>query len=159
MCAYYARRTSEDTDDLLQEAWVGMIEALSEVDIEVGCPEQYLIQRARWRVLDAIRRSQLRMKLPHEPLDGDFIDEKSFAVMFEQANVHAFLAQLSSLHHSIVVCLLEGMTWRETGSVHGCTSANIAYHVRRIRQSFEDWMSVDNCPSPPVPGRQPSLAV
>ena len=50
MACYYARCASENADDLLQEAWLGLLDALRELDIEIGSPEQYLIQRARWRV-------------------------------------------------------------------------------------------------------------
>jgi len=35
--------------------------------------------------------------------------------------------------------LLRGLTWRETGHALGCTSANIAYHVRQIRRHYEVW--------------------
>ena len=55
MAAYYARRSGEDPDDLLQEAWVGLLEALPALDLGIGSPDQYLIQRARWRLLDAVK--------------------------------------------------------------------------------------------------------
>ena len=32
-------------------------------------------------------------------------------------------------------------TW-EAGSALGCTSANIAYHVRQIRRRYERWAGV-----------------
>src|SRR5438034_5192504 len=60
MAAYYARCSGEDADDLLQEAWVGLLEALPVLDMGIGSPDQYLIQRARWRLLDAIKRARVR---------------------------------------------------------------------------------------------------
>ncbi|HET6453664.1 MAG TPA: class I SAM-dependent methyltransferase [Armatimonadota bacterium] len=30
--------------------------------------------------------------------------------------------------------------WREAGNTLGCTSANIAYHVRQIRRRYEEWV-------------------
>ena len=33
----------------------------------------------------------------------------------------------------------DGLTWREAGSVLGCTSANVAYHMRRIRSQYAAW--------------------
>src|SRR5436309_9807678 len=60
MAAHYARRCGEDPDDLLQEAWVGLLEALPSLDVRIGSPEQYLLQRARWRLLDWVKRSRLR---------------------------------------------------------------------------------------------------
>src|SRR5262245_3583622 len=66
MAAYYARCTGEDADDLLQEAWLGLLEALPNVDPRIGSPEQHLIQRARWRLLDAVKRAHVRRCLPLE---------------------------------------------------------------------------------------------
>src|SRR3954452_14933358 len=60
MAAYYARCSGEDPDDLLQEAWVGLLEALPVLNLEIGSPDQYLIQRARWRLLDAVKRQRVR---------------------------------------------------------------------------------------------------
>src|SRR5437764_12290696 len=60
MSAYYARRTGEDADDLLQEAWQGLLEALPQIDLRIGSPEHYLIQRARWRLLDSVKRARIR---------------------------------------------------------------------------------------------------
>src|SRR5262249_47619544 len=60
MAAHYARCSGEDPDDLLQEAWLGLLEALPDLDLRIGDPAQHLIQRARWRLLDAIRRSRRR---------------------------------------------------------------------------------------------------
>ncbi len=60
MARHYARRTGEDPDDLLQEAWIGLFEALQEVDVKIGSPEQYLVRHARWRLLDAVKRARVR---------------------------------------------------------------------------------------------------
>ena len=65
MAAHYARCCREDQDDLLQEAWAGLLEALPALDLRIGSPEQYLIQYARWRLLDAIKRAPLRRCDPH----------------------------------------------------------------------------------------------
>lgn len=39
MAAHFARHSPEAADDLLQEAWVGVLTALPEVDISIGDPE------------------------------------------------------------------------------------------------------------------------
>ena len=36
MAAYYARCSGEDPDDLLQEAWLGLLEALPVLDLNIG---------------------------------------------------------------------------------------------------------------------------
>jgi hypothetical protein len=34
-------------------------------------------------------------------------------------------------------------TWREAGAALGCTSANVAYHMRHIRRRYDEWNSGD----------------
>jgi RNA polymerase sigma-70 factor (ECF subfamily) len=49
MAVHYARCSGEDADDLRQEAWLGLLEALPNLDVRIGDPEQYLVRYARWR--------------------------------------------------------------------------------------------------------------
>ena len=137
MAHYYGRRCGEDPDDLLQEAWLGVLEALPRVDVTIGCPEQHLLRRAKWRLLDAIKRARVRRCLPLEEAALDA--EPEFDSAPESACVEQFLAGLSVPHRKLVECLLEGMTWREAGAELGCTSANVAYHMRKIRSQFDAW--------------------
>lgn len=139
MAGYYARRCGEDTDDLLQEAWLGLLEALPEVDLSIGTPEQYLIQRARWRLLDTIKRARVRRCLP---LDESYMDDMAapdHEDAMSSAFVNDFTVQLKSVQQMILCYLLGGLTWREAGALLGCSSANIAYHVRQIRRQYEEW--------------------
>lgn len=143
MAAYYARRSGEDAEDLLQEAWVGLLEALPELDVRIGSPEQYLIRHARWRLLDAIKRALRRRcpsleDLPHLECAAGPADAPA------QAEVQEFLRVLKPVQRSVLAMLLEGFTWRETGAALGCTSANVAYHVRQIRRRYEAF----SAPSP-----------
>jgi RNA polymerase sigma factor (sigma-70 family) len=139
MAVYYARRCGEDPDDMVQEAWTGLLEALPELDVTIGSPEHYLVQHARWRVLDAIKRARLRRCMALE----DAPDE---AVMYRHESglaaawVSEFVSQLSKPQRRVLACLLKGLTWREAGSALGCTSANIAYWVRRIRRDYQEWV-------------------
>jgi RNA polymerase sigma-70 factor (ECF subfamily) len=138
MAGYYARRCGEDADDLLQEAWVGLLEALPSLDVRIGCPRQYLIQRARWRLLDAIKRARIRRCAPlDEDAAGTHAGGPEEAA--GQADVDRFLLELKGSHRQIVECLMDGLTWREAGSVLGCTSANVAYHMRQIRAQYHRW--------------------
>jgi RNA polymerase sigma factor (sigma-70 family) len=142
MAAYYARCSGEDADDLLQEAWVGLLEALPVLDMGIGSPDQYLIQRARWRLLDAIKRARVRRCafLEEEAVERA---DPSMAEAEEAACVCDFAGHLKGRQRQILDCLLAGFTWREAGHVLGCTSANIAYHVRQIRRQYEDWCGVE----------------
>lgn len=138
MASYYGRRTGEDPDDLLQEAWLGLLEALPELDMRIGTPEQYLIQCARWRLLDSVKRARVRRCLP---LDNgpETLSESSDDHAVARACASEFLRELESTQRIVLDCLLDGLTWRETGQVLGCTSANVAYYVRQIRKRYEEW--------------------
>ena len=146
MAWFYARRTHEDADDLLQEAWIGLLEALRELDVSIGDPEQYLILRARWRLLDAIKHASVRR---HDSLhDGEEHTRDEAEEGAAQQHVDHILAtlciadfatELKPTQQAILRCLMRGLTWRETGCLLGCTSANVAYHVRQIARAYEVW--------------------
>jgi RNA polymerase sigma-70 factor (ECF subfamily) len=142
MAGYYARRCGEDRDDLLQEAWVGLLDSLPMVDLTIGCPHQFLIQRARWRMLDAIKRARVRRTCSIDeqclPDGGDEPAEIAVA----GARVAEFLQSLSPVQRSVVEALWDGLTWREAGALLGCSSANIAYHVRLVRRKWEEFEAV-----------------
>ena len=139
MAAYYAGRCGEDPDDLLQEAWVGLLEALPGLDPRIGNSADYLIQRARWRLLDAIKRERVRrcVRLDQETVDCTGNSPQDDGAM--SACVLDFIERLNSTQRAVLKCLLDGFTWREAGKLLGCTSANIAYHVRQIRRRYEEW--------------------
>jgi RNA polymerase sigma factor (sigma-70 family) len=143
MAAYYARCSGEDADDLLQEAWVGLLEALPVLDMGIGSPDQYLIQRARWRLLDAIKRARVRRCASLEEEAVDRLAGPSLEEAEASACVCDFAGHLKDRQRQILDCLLAGHTWRETGDLLGCTSANIAYHVRQIRRCYEQWSGVE----------------
>lgn len=144
MAAFYASRCGEDTDDLLQEAWLGLLEALPELDLEVGQPEHYLIARARWRVLDTIKRERVRRCVPLDDLFDDIGCPSAPEEAASLACALDFVSNLKPVQREVLECLTGGLTWREAGERLGCASANIAYHVRRIRERYEEW-AVDGC--------------
>jgi len=141
LAAHYARCTGEDADDLLQEAWLSLLVSLPKLDTTIGSPDQYLIQRARWGLLDSVRRSLLRRCVALEETDP--IEKNAASVTVtppcDEALLFDFVARLTPTQRSVVRCLLLGMTWREAGQVLGFTSANVAYHVRQIRQRYVKW--------------------
>ena len=143
MAAHYARCCREDQDDLLQEAWAGLLEALPALDLRIGSPEQYLIQYARWRLLDAIKRARVRHCDPIDDALAETLTDPSRETALETAlaavYVTDFTVRLTATQRAVLACLLAGLTWREAGDLLGCTSANIAYHVRRIRQQYAEW--------------------
>lgn len=134
MAAYFGRRCGVDEDDLRQEAWVAVLEMLPRLDHSVGVPEQHLLKRARWRILDSIRRQRRRQHVALEdvpPTLASYLDTRHSG-----PDMGALFARLTTIQQRILRALMEGYTWREAGAIVGCTSANVAYHVRRIREVY-----------------------
>lgn len=143
---FYARRSGEDADDLMQEAWLGLLEGLRENDPAIGDPFQYLIQRARWRVLDAIKSARVRKTARLGDDEGSAVSDAEWArppteVPAESAAAGEFVRALDSAQRNVLDCLLSGYTTREAGARLGCSSANVCYHVRAIRRRYEQWSS------------------
>lgn len=136
LALHYARATGEDPDDLLQEAWLGLLGALPALDIAIGSPEQYLIQRARWRLLDAVKRARVRRCLP---LEEAVMEPAPDANPLPGVGLRDFRRGLKATQRAVLDCLLRGLTWREAGDALGCTSANVAYHVRQIQREYHAW--------------------
>jgi len=134
MARYYGRCCYEEPEDLLGEAWTAVFEALQVTNIEIGRPEQYLLKRARWRMLDYIKWARRRRcdeteeDMPGCPV-GDFSEEVVNTTVIDQIS-----DDLTAVQRSILDGLMEGQTWREVAAGLGCSSANVAYHVRQIRQ-------------------------
>lgn len=139
MAAYYACHSGEDPDDLLQEAWVGLLEALPFLDMSIGSPDQYLIRHAKWHMLDAIKHARVRRCTPLDTIDVERPLHPCPENFAASAYVSEFTRCLNPTQREVVDCLLEGFTWREAGAILGCTSANVAYHVRQIRRRYEEW--------------------
>ena len=137
MAAYYARHCPEEADDLQQEAWLGVFEALARLDPRIGDPEQYLLRYARWRLLDAVRRSLL--VAPPVALDEQMAGEDAGRQALDTLALTVFITRLTPIQRKIIACLLAGCTWREAGDAVGCTSANVAYHVRRVGEQYHAW--------------------
>lgn len=145
MAAYYGRRSSENSEDLLQEAWIGLLEALRELDLAIGSPDQYLLKHARWRLLDAVRRTELRRCLALDQAVSDLLPDSHVTDVLSDVLLGEFARQLKPAQTEILECLLMGMTWRETGEIVGCSSANVAYHVRQIQQRYAQWDESCRC--------------
>lgn len=144
MARHYARRCGEDADDLIQEAWVGLLQGLRELDPRIGDPYQYLAMRAKWRVLDAIKRARVRRTEALDEAGSRVLDVPGRARSCTDgpaahADTQDFARELSGTQREILGCLMDGLTWREAGARLGCSSANVNYHVQEIRRRYERW--------------------
>lgn len=138
MARFYARRCQENYDDLLGEAWFAVFDALDITDLNIGTPEQFLLKRARWRMLDYIKWARRRQC---DELEGDdwMGRAEDFAGDILQDSLVAQLRTLlSETQQTVLNGLLQGQTWREVAQDLGCSSANVAYHVRQIRRQCEE---------------------
>ncbi len=142
MAYYYAQRSGETAEDLEQDAWVALLEALNKIDVDIGSPEQFLLKHARWQMLDAIKRGHVRRTIS---LDEQIAEAALPPVPAHepQLDVNQFLGILPANQRAVVTELIQGRTWREAGEALGCTSANIAYHVRGIRRRYEAWSGMN----------------
>ncbi len=96
------------------------------------------LRRYRWRVLDTVKRERIRRCAsldddlpPAECCSADRPDDAAYASEFAR--------QLAPTQRRVLDCLLRGLTFRQAGETLGCASANIAYHVRKIRRCYEEW--------------------
>lgn len=133
MASFYARRGRLDRDDLLQEAWIGLIEAYSRLDERIGSPRHYLIRHARWRLLTYARRAHRHPTLPLQDILCRPDANLSFAETRQDLAEAA--RDLSPVQLRTLSCLASNMTWREAAASLRCSAPNIAYHVRKIRQA------------------------
>lgn len=140
LAGYYAARTGMDQADLLQEAWLAVFEALPTVDMKIGTPSQFLLKHARWQILDHIRWSNRRRCEPLDALGDGVVDETNAQIgpsdVEARLLVSALERRLNQRQRRILRGLMDGHTWRQIGDDLGCTSANVAYHVRGIRQAW-----------------------
>lgn len=137
LAASYSRRCPEDAGDLEQEAWIAVLEALPGLDLAVRDPGAALLRYARWRVVDAVRRSLARQRaatvFSRDSAAGHAQDPSALAAPA------IFVETLSPLQQHIVGLLVSGFTWREIGERLCCTSANVGYHVRRIAVRLKEF--------------------
>jgi RNA polymerase sigma factor (sigma-70 family) len=131
----YAGMTGMDSDDLQQEMWIGMLAGLEQVDSTIGDPLFYLFLRAKWRLLEAVRRSH---RTRTEPLADS--GETLFAGFEEEVSARWMATELQSRlgrpQRAILRGLLAGYSQEELSRSLGCTPANVSYHVRKIREGY-----------------------
>jgi len=134
---YYASLTGMDREDLQQEMWVGMLLGLQQVDTAIGDPLCYLFLRGKWRLLEAIRRSERERT---ESLDaGACIPERSGfeEEIWSRWMTVSLSSRLREPQRAILDGLMQGYLQQELAQSLGCTAANVSYHVRKIREGYQ----------------------
>jgi RNA polymerase sigma-70 factor (ECF subfamily) len=90
-------------------------------------------------MLDSIKHARLRRCTPLDDSLADSIPQPAVDDAAQAIYISEFATQLTETQRAVFDCLIDGLTWREAGQVLGCTSANVAYHVRQIRRQYEEW--------------------
>lgn len=138
LARYYASRTSEVAGDLEQEAWVAILEALPHVRPDVGDPRQYLIKVGRWRLLNFLDEQAARR---HEEIPDGYEEEVPAEAPARAATrclLDRIFERVSDRQAVILRALMAGHTSAEIARLLGCTTANVAWHVRRIRDVYRE---------------------
>jgi RNA polymerase sigma factor (sigma-70 family) len=133
---YYASLTGMDREDLQQEMWVGALLGLQQVDTSIGDPLCYLFLRGKWRLLEAIRRSERERA---ESLDSGLCvaDRSAFEEdVCQRWMTRRLLSRLPEPQRAILSGLIQGHLQQELAQSLGCTAANVSYHVRKIREGY-----------------------
>jgi RNA polymerase sigma factor (sigma-70 family) len=133
---HYASLTGMDREDLQQEMWLGMLIGLQQVDVSIGDPLYYLFLRGKWRLLEAIRRSERERADSLET--GVTVPDR---IIFEDEVCSRWLTlklarRLRGPQRAILQGLLQGQLQEELAQSLGCTAANVSYHVRKIREGY-----------------------
>lgn len=133
---HYASITGMDREDLQQEMWLGMMLGLQSVDVTIGDPLYYLFLRGKWRLLEAIRRSE-RERADSLDAGAPVPDRVRFEdEVWSRWEAVRLAGRLRGPQQAILYGLLEGYLQEELAQSLGCTAANISYHVRKIREGF-----------------------
>jgi RNA polymerase sigma factor (sigma-70 family) len=141
MARHYARCWREDYEDLLGEGWCAVFSALKETDTDIGQPEYFLLERARWRMLDYVKWAR-RRRADAEDEDHDPPGKADVgAVVLDRVLIAQLAENLSATQRAVLGRLLDGHTWREVAAAIGSSSANVAYHVRQIRKRCGDMVA------------------
>jgi RNA polymerase sigma factor (sigma-70 family) len=132
----YSSLTGMDREDLQQEMWIGALQGLQEVDVSIGDPLYYLFLRGKWRLLEAVRRSN-RQKTVSLDAAVRVRTRTAFEDEVQSRLITGELERrLPHIQQVILRGLLAGQRQEEMALRLDCTPANVSYHVRRIRQGF-----------------------
>jgi len=151
LASYYASRCPEDAGDLEQEAWVAILEAIPQVRLEVSEPRQYLVKAGKWAMLNFINRQASRR---HGELPEDYDEPVPPTAPVRAAAsdlLDRIFERVSDRQAVILRALLAGHTCAETARLLECSTANIAWHMRKIREVYEDLTEEPSRPVRPGP--------
>jgi len=137
MARYYARRSNVDSDDLLQEAWCAVFEALPETRLHIGSPQEYLLRRARWAILDYLKWSLRRQMAPLDDYQGEDVRAATEAETVLRLAGDKLADQMTPMQQNVLDLLIAGESCTSAADRLGCTTANVSYHLGQVRRQMQ----------------------
>jgi len=147
MARYYARRGHLDYDDLLQEAWCAVFEALPETRLHIGSPQEYLLRRARWAVLDYLKWSLRRQMAPLEDYQGEDERANTETETVLRLAVDKLADTMTPMQQSVLDMLIAGESCTSAADRLGCTTANVSYHLGQVRRQMQGLFAEEAVPA------------
>jgi len=138
MARYYARRGNLDYDDLLQEAWCAVFEALPQTRLHIGSPQEYLLRRARWAILDYLKWSLRRQMAPLEDYQGEDARAETERETVLRLAVDKLADTMTPMQQSVLDLLTAGESCTSAADRLGCTTANVSYHLGQVRRQMQN---------------------
>lgn len=137
MARYYARRGNLEYDDLLQEAWCAVFTALPETRLHIGAPQEYLMRRARWAILDYLKWSLRRQMAPLEDYQTEDEGAETSTETVLRLAVDRLAEDLTPMQKNVLGLLIEGESCTTAAGKLGCTTANVSYHLGQVRRQMQ----------------------
>ncbi len=125
-----------ETGDLEQEMWYGIFAALPEIDLSIGDPSQFLLQRGRFALLDSLKKRRHDPREPEQFEATPSSDDVERQVVGAQA-VAELQETVGQRQQEIISLLLQDFTRSEIARRMDCTPANLTYHVGRISAAWQ----------------------
>lgn len=167
---HYAWNTRKDKEDLLQDIWVVIFSALDDVDVSIGDPLAYLIQRAKWFILEERRRVWRKNIISEVPLEYVLQYETSLQLsrrsrnhgwsslnyrirsrsgLFDQIWGKQMIGQLRlalakrPVQLEVLDGLISGEFPAELARERDCSEQNISYLISQIRRKYGEIFPAD----------------
>jgi RNA polymerase sigma factor (sigma-70 family) len=143
MARYYARQGDLDWEDLLQEGWCAVFAALPVTRLNIGAPEEYLVRRARWAILDHAKWCRRRQMGSLEDYQGRDERCETEAETVLRLAVDDLANKLTPMQRSVLGLLIAGESCTGAAARLGCTPANVSYHAGQLRNQVQDLLAVE----------------
>ena len=137
MARYYSRRGNLDADDLMQEGWCAIFEALPETRLHIGSPQEYLLRRARWAILDYLKWSLRRQMGALEDYQEADEGAETEAETVLRLAVDRLAEKMTPMQQSVLDLLIAGESCTGAAERLGCTTANVSYHLGQVRRQMQ----------------------